>query len=150
MITGDLKNIDFYAGLFPKAKQGFEFLKKATAETENKRYEIEDGIFALVSDCIPKPIGERKLETHEEFIDIQFVAEGEDVIGFKPADECPEVLIPYNKEKDVAFFKGIADYGLPLKAGQFVMIFPDEAHAPASGDKKSKKVVVKVRLDLLK
>ncbi|MDR3049911.1 MAG: YhcH/YjgK/YiaL family protein [Elusimicrobiota bacterium] len=148
MITGNLSNIDFYSNLFPKAKKGFDFLKTASISTENKTHEISDGLRVMVFESAPKETP--KLETHDKYIDIQFVIEGEDAIGFKPAADCKEIDIPYNAEKDITFFKGVSDYIIPVRKGEFIAIFPDEAHAPAAGGSKNKKAVVKVRLDLLK
>ncbi|MDR1952309.1 MAG: YhcH/YjgK/YiaL family protein [Elusimicrobiota bacterium] len=151
MITGSLKNVDFYSGLFPKAKKGFDFLKEVSASTDNKVYELTDGIKAQVFTFKANPPSQRNLETHDEYIDIQFIVNGYDIIGMKPADECNEVLTPYNKERDITFFKGAPNYSIKVREGEFAIIFPDEAHAPASGDsdRESKKVVVKVRKDLM-
>ncbi|MDR2772610.1 MAG: YhcH/YjgK/YiaL family protein [Elusimicrobiota bacterium] len=151
MIIGNMKNIDFYSALFPKAKKGFDFLKGVSESTENKVYELADGIKAQVFMFKPAAPADRKLETHNEYIDIQFIVSGSDIIGIKPARECNEAIFPYNKERDITFFKGIPNYSIQIKTGDFAIIFPDEAHAPSSGegDRESKKVVVKVRKDLL-
>jgi YhcH/YjgK/YiaL family protein len=152
MIKGNLETMDFYAGLFPKCKAAFDFIRKARADMENKRYEIADGIYALSFNSVPKAPQDRKPETHDKYIDIQYVADDSyDIIGFKNKSECGEIDTPYNAEKDITFYKTQeVDSCVKIKKGEFVMIFPDEAHAPESGDRECKKFVVKVRLDLLK
>jgi YhcH/YjgK/YiaL family protein len=149
MIIGDLEHLDFYASLFPKCKKGFDFLKTLSASMEDKKYELEDGIWGTLYTTAPKAPQDRKLETHNDYIDIQFVIEGYEVIGMK-TDDFGKVIKEYDKEKDITFFDGKPDYSIKLNKGEFVLIFPNEAHAPASGEDIVKKAVVKVRLDLLK
>jgi YhcH/YjgK/YiaL family protein len=151
MIKGNLKTLDFYKKLFPKCDKAFDFLKTVSVSMENKKYEIADGIHAMIFDSIPKLPKDRKFEIHEKYIDVQYIIDGYDIIGFKPVDECGEIEIPYNEERDITFY-GVQepDYQVRIKNGDFVMIFPEEAHSPESGDRVSKKVVVKVRIDLLK
>lgn len=153
MIIGNLKNIDFYAGLFPKCKKGFDFIKEANPSLENKKYELSDGLYVQVFNQIPKKPNEMLLETHNEYVDIQYAFADHDIIGIKPAVECLNIHTPYNKERDITFFSdplGVLDYKITLKAGDFAMLFPDEAHLPGCGNVEIKKIVVKVRLDLLK
>ena len=153
MIIGSLKNIDFYSALFPKCKKGFDFIKEAKPSIENGKYDLSDGLYAQVFNQIPKKSTEMFLETHNEYIDIQFAFADYDMIGIKPAAECQNIHTPYNKERDITFFSdplGELDYKVTLKAGDFAMLFPDEAHLPGCGQAEIKKIVVKVRKDLLK
>jgi YhcH/YjgK/YiaL family protein len=153
MIIGNLKNIDFYSDLFLKCKKGFDFVKEANLSTENKRYDLADGLYVTVFNQIPKKSSEYFFETHNEYVDIQCPLEGYDFIALKPASECKKIQIPYNKEKDITFFSDPIeklDLNLTLKAGDFVVLFPDEAHLPGIGDIEIKKILVKIRRDLIK
>lgn len=74
------------------------------------RYEIDaDNLFALVQkyDSIPKEQG--KWECHRKYIDIQFIAEGTEQIGFRNIDKM-KIITEYNPEKDVSFLSGEGDY----------------------------------------
>lgn len=113
---------------------------------EPGRYQIDgDEIYALVQQYETKPLVEGKWEAHRKYIDIQYVADGEERIGFsninqmKPSEE-------YNPEKDIQFFYGEGHFK-SVKKGQFMVLFPEDVHMPGiTADVKSKvkKVVVKV------
>jgi biofilm protein TabA len=89
-----------------------------------------------------------RFEYHRKYIDIQFIASGEEVVGWAPAERMT-ITEPYNDEKDVCF--GTVRRGemtqVYLKAGQIAVFFPEDGHAPglaAVRPSKVMKVVVKV------
>jgi YhcH/YjgK/YiaL family protein len=115
---------------------------------QNARYEISAGIYAQVFMSQIRQEKDRHLETHHDFVDIQFVIDGYDIIGIKDAKSCNEIFINYDPSKDIAFFNEKPDYEIKLLSNHFIVIFPDEAHCPESADIIAKKVVVKVKKEL--
>jgi YhcH/YjgK/YiaL family protein len=94
-----------------------------------------------------KPLAEGKWESHRKYIDVQYVEEGVERIGWTPVAGLT-VTEPYDEAKDIAFYQGDGDF-VTVPAGSFVILFPDDAHMPGIAvDKPSpvKKVVVKVRV----
>ena len=87
------------------------------------------------------------LEGHLEYIDIQYIVKGSEIIGWAKKDGQKE-SIPYSNERDIAFYEG--DYEpIKLDAGQFVIFYPEDLHLPCLKNGKPsvvKKVVVKVRI----
>jgi YhcH/YjgK/YiaL family protein len=150
MIISGLKDVKFYADLFPKCKKGFDFLTTLSDQTPEQKYEIQDGIWASVFTAAAKDIKNCKLEKHNEYIDIQFVIKGIEVIGMKTDGQFGNAIADYDKSKDIIFFDAQPDYSVKLKEGDFAVIFTDEAHAPESSGSPVKKVVVKIRKDLLR
>ena len=57
----------------------------------------------------------------------------------------PEPSVPYNAQKDVAFYPGLCDTYLNVRRGMFVVFFPGEGHAPAITESGIVKIVVKIR-----
>lgn len=88
-----------------------------------------------------------KYETHENYIDVQYVISGEEIITVTTRDSLSE-RAPYNAEKDVTFYcddKRGTD--ILLKAGDFVVVFPDDVHKPKVMNGKPcsvKKAVAKI------
>ena len=92
----------------------------------------------------PKTKEEAKLETHNQFIDIQIPLSGVEVMGYTPRTDLPEE--EYNAEKDITFYKGLAKDYLTITPGMFAIFFPQDGHAPGVTSDGVKKVIVKVRV----
>ena len=148
MIKDTFTNHAKYHSLHPLFAKAFEYLQSADlADYDEGKYPIDgNDIYASVSEYVTKSEGQR--EGHVEFIDIQYIIKGSEIIGFAPKNEQKE-SIPYSNERDIAFYEG--DYEpVKLSAGEFAIFFPDDLHLPCLKDGKPsvvKKVVVKVRLN---
>lgn len=53
---------------------------------------------------------------------------------------------PYEKENDCVLFSDIPEVFFTLKPGQFAVVFPEDAHAPAIGEGIIKKAIVKIKV----
>ena len=144
MIKDNLKYCALYKGVNPGFPAAFAFLKEAmTTPKEVGRYELGDGVFALVQSYDGKPADQCKIEAHKKYIDIQCVLKGKELFGV--ADLSTQTLYEDKfAEKDVAFYHGEVDL-LTLTDGDFVIVFPEDAHRPQQGDGSHiSKVVIKV------
>lgn len=91
-----------------------------------------------------KPADEARVETHRRYIDIQYVVDGKDRIGWMSVSDCRKPM-GYNGEKDVEFYADRPDLWFDLSAGQFAIFFPHDAHAPMANEGRPiVKIVVKV------
>ena len=150
MIIDKLTNSHLYSGLGNRINKAFDYLNNTDfSKTELGKYEIdEDNIFALVNEYNTKDEIEGKLEAHKKYIDVQFVAEGEELMGYTPLGE-QEILEPYKEENDIVFFRGDKLF-IKVAKGMFAIFFPEDVHMPGiqSGGKSFvKKLVIKVRVD---
>ena len=144
MIKDNLKYAALYKSVNPGFPAAFAFLKEAmTAPKEVGRYELGGGVFALVQSYDSKPADACKIEAHKKYIDIQCVLKGKELFGV--ADLSTQTLYEDKfAEKDVAFYHGEVDL-LTLTDGDFIVVFPEDAHRPQQGDgSRVEKVVVKV------
>lgn len=132
--------------------KAFEFLKNNDLSTlEIKRYDTDDGsLYATVSEYTTKNEEDARYEAHRKYIDIQYVINGQELIGLAPLANRLETLETYDPERDIEFLtvKG----GVKLKAhpGRFFIFFPEDAHCPGMKDGENstvRKVVVKVKTD---
>ncbi len=143
MILDNVKNVTSYN--FPKEmNEVFDFLKKAVTMAEGK-YELSNGIYAMVQEYTTICASEGRLENHKKYVDLQYIVEGVEQIGIAFEGEITE---SYNEENDIAFFKG-DNFLTTLREGDFTMLFPQDLHMPKIGNGGFvKKVVAKIPVEL--
>lgn len=130
-------------------KKAFEFLRRpGLAALPDGRYEIDgDRVYALVQRYSTQEAAEPRFEAHRKFIDVQYLAEGAEVIGWAPL-EAVAVGEPYDELSDVLFGRARGGWTpVRLEAGMLAVLWPADAHAPrlaAGAPGPVAKVVVKV------
>lgn len=148
MIIGNLKNTEQYENLHPLFKQAFDYIKSidfSKAETGKTELQNKD-LFVMVSDSTLKNAEDAKLEIHDKYIDIQVPVTIPETYGWLDRSELKSEKAPMDKEKDIQFFSDKpASYTL-VTPGNFVIFYPEDAHAPCVGEGVVRKVVVKVKL----
>jgi len=149
MILDTLAQGNAYLPLNPRFKRAFEFLRHVTPATPVGRHEIDgEEIYAFVQQHLTKPVSEKKLEVHRRYIDIQFMLRGREIIAWAPLAGLGTPVMAFDTTVDAALYAYPVD-AVPVNvvAGQFMILFPEDAHAPsvAWGDPAEVlKVVVKV------
>jgi YhcH/YjgK/YiaL family protein len=146
VIIDTLSNVDKYFSLNPRFAAAFSYLgKPLVRRMDSVREELDgDRLIALVSRKIGKQQNEAKLEVHRKYIDIQFVLQGIDTMGWKPASDCSEVLAPYDEEKDIGFFADEPSMWCTVHAGSYAIFFPEDAHAPMVSNNEIYKIILKI------
>ena len=86
------------------------------------------------------------LEAHKLYIDIQMPLSTTEFIGFKPVSRCEAVSEVYDNDRDIVFYADDFDTILSVSPGQFVIFYPQDAHAPAMASGYLRKLVVKIKL----
>ena len=143
----DLAN---YAKLNPYFAQAFEEIKKMLENgIEKGRTEfVGDKLYANVSEYDTKLLEKALYEAHKDYIDIQVILEGEEIIGYDTEDKLTATT-EYVPGDDYILYALNDEYAsVRIGKGEMAIIFPDEPHAPGmSIDNKPahvKKAVVKV------
>lgn len=146
MVVDKLENLEKYVSLNPLFAQAVKFLKSTDLDAhEIGKITLKEGeLMVNFSQTRPKTKEEAKLETHNQFIDIQIPLSGVEVMGYTPRTDLPEE--EYNAEKDITFYKGLAKDYLTITPGMFAIFFPQDGHAPGVTSDGVKKVIVKVRV----
>ena len=153
MIYDKIKHFDKY----PYGRvweEAFEFLSSLNKDSEERRYELSQGMFGIVMSYPTKIHADAVLESHEKYIDIQMTIEGAEGIEWFYTSDL-EVKDHYDENRDVAF------YHYPSRppavttnyAGFFTALWPSDAHMPQliiNDIKNVKKAVVKIPIELLK
>jgi len=156
MIFGHIHNFEQDKGaLSPVLQAGLLYLKNTDlSKLPLGRHDIDgDNMFVSVAEYEVEPKENRRPEAHQKYIDIQYLAWGEEIIGCCLLSSQYEVTQDELAEKDVIFYKGVEhEVELVLKSGVYAIFFPSDVHRPGcfSGDKTLvKKIVVKIALSLL-
>ncbi len=147
MIIDNIKNAEQYYSYGERFQKALEYLQVTDfGLTENGIHELDGkNIFAIVTEYDTKPITEGKWESHLKYYDVQFIASGEEKIGYVFKDKV-KLLQEYNSDNDFMLWEGDGDF-ITAKAGDFLILGPDDVHMPSiqvNGPSKVKKVVVKV------
>ena len=146
MILDRIEQADFYASLNPHFAKAFAFLRqKGLNKLSDGRHDIDgDDVYAIVIRGTCKPRSEAKLEIHRKYIDIQYVVSGCEDMGWKNHKLCKNSEGAYDSKKDAELFNDDSSAWITVCPGDFVIFFPEDAHAPGVGEGEFHKVVVKV------
>lgn len=148
MIFDTLTNVDNYKGL-GRVYTALKFLSETDfSKTELGKYELDgDNIFYMVQSYDTDPT-KTVSEAHKKYIDIQFMVEGEEIIGV--ADISSEKELTEAKEENDVWFYNCKTEPLTLSAGKYMVLYPNDLHCPgvATNGKAltCRKVVVKVKV----
>ncbi len=145
MILDSLANAHLYYGCHPLFEEAFNYLRAAAAfeGTCGKTSIGSSGSFVFK---ISKPGQEKDatpVESHRQYIDIQYTAEGVDVIGWLPLDPAQSGL-GYDAEKDIEFYDQRPQSWFDVPQGCFAVFFPADGHAPMATTSHIGKLVVKI------
>ena len=152
MIFDSMSNASQYKGL----NEGIDriFAEAATVSAENfpKERRVLDGecLFMNFAAYETHAADTAFFEAHRRYADVMVMIEGEETIYVKNTAALSNVTKEYDAAKDCLFADLDADATpVRLTAGSFVVLFPQDAHAPgcdADGKASVKKIVGKVLL----
>ena len=149
MIIDRLKNAALYSA-DARLARAFEYLAaKDFSQMEPGRYEIDGAkLFALVQWNETKPAETAKFEVHRKYIDVQYVVQGVERMGYAHVESLRPAT-PFDAEKDFMLLEGKGDF-VTVPAETMVVFFPEDAHMPGimTGPRPEsvRKVVVKVAM----
>jgi biofilm protein TabA len=152
MIIDSLDNAPNYFSVHPLFKKAFAYISSVDlASVAPGTYKVDgDNIRAIFSGKKGVTVAESvaKFECHNQHIDIQLCIKGKEQFGWKPRTSCLTPNGEYNFEKDVLLYSDKPDTYFELTDGQFVILFPEDVHAPmiAADEHIIQKVVIKVKI----
>lgn len=148
MIISNLQNSQRIETLHPLFKTLFDYVKSHDLlHTETGRIEIcGDNLFInnVNLDAVVKD--KQVLELHRDYIDVHILLEGKETIGWKAIEDLTTETKPYEKEGDCALYADEPTVYADILPGQFVIVYPEDPHAPAIGTGKIRKLIAKVKL----
>lgn len=152
MIYGTISHAKRYQGLHPGIDRVLEEVTAYAADNYPGGRIILDGdkVFLNLSEYDTHSFTEGMMEAHREYIDVMYMVEGTETIYVKPVDRLRNVT----KEYDSAIDAMLADIDgetceIRLAKGDFIILFPEDAHAPACHAEQPthvKKIIGKVKI----
>ncbi len=149
MIITNANDIWRYKGISEAMKKAIEYIEsgeyKNIPQDKTRRPVVEGEVEVIRMGYEPKT--EPGWEAHENWIDIQIMLEGEEKMLYAPLAKMTKEG-DYDAKKDFQKLSGEPTVELSAKAGDFIIFFPEDGHAPNVANKNSTtvdKVVVKVR-----
>lgn len=147
MILDNLTAAKSYQTMHPLFPAAFAYLRDLASKSDLPAGRLEldgDQIYAMIINGTGKPRNDARTETHRRYIDIQYTVSGTDIIGWMPISEC-HPSSGYNDVKDAELFDDRPNVWFEVKAGQFAIFLPQDAHAPMANEGQPvSKIVIKV------
>ncbi|MDD2716389.1 MAG: YhcH/YjgK/YiaL family protein [Candidatus Wallbacteria bacterium] len=148
MIWDLWKNHRLYLPGIPAIAQIGEFLRKTDLEKYAKKETELDNrdLFVLLNDYRTQVNPEVSLEAHRNYLDLQLMISGEEIIRISHLERCMPIQ-EYTPEKDAAYYASKNCTELILRTGEFAVFYPWDAHQPClavSEPLQVKKLVFKI------
>ena len=137
-----------YRGIHPNLDLALEHITpEFLASVGSERVELKGGVYATRFTYETVPAEESFFEAHKKYLDIHIMAEGSEKVEIAP----PEALAEFDRVEanDFYAYRGEGDYKLILSPGDFLVVFPGDAHRikmQVDGPKTVSKVVFKVKI----
>lgn len=151
MLVASLSFTDRNDYLSARMLKAYAFLREADLTTlPLGRFDIDgEDVFANVQEYDTVPASKKNMEVHRRYYDVQFVVEGVEILQYAPLHGLTSVET-FDDVSDCGFYETPPMCSnIILRAGDLVVLAPEDAHKPgcAPGEESSlvRKVVVKVR-----
>ena len=148
MIYAKHKDASAYRGIHPNLDLALEHITpEFLVSVGPERVELKGGVYATRFTYETVPAEESFFEAHKKYLDIHIMAEGSEKVEIAP----PETLAEFDRVEanDFYAYRGEGDYKLILSPGDFLVVFPGDAHRikmQVDGPKTVSKVVFKVKI----
>ncbi len=152
MIFDKIENAAAYAGINPGIDRVLSEAQKISADNYVTGRVVLDGDNLFMNVCAydTHDTDGAVMEAHKQYIDVMYMVEGEETIYVKSTSELKNITKPYDTSIEALLASFEADATpIHLTAGHFVVLFPQDAHAPScntDGVQSVKKIVGKVRI----
>ena len=147
MVINIIGNSERIESLNPYFKAVFDYIKTHDlAGMPVGRVDIDgEDAFIKIEDARGRSVEEAVYERHDKYIDIQMPLLVSESYGWKAKSRLGEASASYNEEGDYTFYKDKVEGVFTLSPGEFVIFFPEDAHAPCIGEGVIRKMVAKVK-----
>jgi YhcH/YjgK/YiaL family protein len=149
MVFDSISGAHRYSSLHPRIADALDFLFRFEIKTfVAGRTNIKgDSLFALLQEYNSKVRADGLWESHRRYADIQFIYEGEELLGCAPLASM-RTTQEYVADEDYALYEGEGQF-FRLRAKEFAIFFPEDVHMPGlavTQPARVRKIVVKVEL----
>lgn len=147
MIIDSLSNLKDYISLNPLFQDVVDYINSIDLKKQEQGIvKIKgDDLYANFTIAKGKTKEQAKLETHDKMIDIQIPIGTTETMGYISRVILPESV--YDPINDITFYNEKPENFFNVNVGEFVIFFPQDAHAPCiSHEEQIQKVIFKVKV----
>lgn len=128
MIVCPFKDLKRYASVIPGLEEAIAAVEKLE-NFEPATIPLSGSNKILVQKVTTKDAETSQLEAHREFLDIQYILKGKEMVGWAPVDTLTPVG-EFNPAKDKGMYEG-KNYPMEIAEGYCYVVYPEDAHAPS-------------------
>lgn len=148
MIFDTTPHIEQYKNVHQRVYKALTVLRNTDfSALEDGRHEVDGDDIYFMLQSYDTRTESKVAEAHKNYIDIQMILDGREKMGIAPL-ESMEREVEANPDSDFWLYEGDMQY-IKLTPSAFVVLFPEDAHAPGLAVDESehvRKCVFKVRL----
>lgn len=148
MILAHIQDSARYESLHPLFQKAFDYIKANDLSTVPAGRIVLDGdnLFINVVDAEMVSADVQKLEAHRQYIDIHVPLLQTELIGYKHLSFLGDSDAPFDEAGDCALYTDSQVCWQQVRVGEFLLVYPEDAHAPLVGQGKQRKLIIKVRI----
>ena len=146
MIVCPWKDLHRYADLLPGWEEAVKLIE-SLEDLSPATYPLSDSNKVLIQQGTTKSAQGALAEAHREFLDIQYILEGQETVGWAPL-ETLTLEGEFDTAKDKGKYSGEFDF-MTIRAGYCYVVFPEDGHMPGvhlDTPADFKKAVVKLKV----
>ena len=148
MIFGNIQNLKEYAFLEDAVKECFDYAGSHDLKAYEKGSHEIDGkrLFVNIVEYQTVEAEKRFWEAHREYLDIHLMLSGSERVEIA----SPAALEQFDCQGDFYAYRGEGRHSLVLSPGDFLVVFPDDAHKikmRVDGPETVTKAVFKVKIN---
>jgi biofilm protein TabA len=148
MIADQIRNYELYKIMNERVDRAVEYIQTHTfAGLHTGMHEVEgQEIYFNLIEYETKEVEERFWESHKKYLDLHYILEGKEFIGHEQFDRMT-IKQEYEEKDDFYLLNGKVQSKVKLEQGDFMLLFPNDAHMTAikvDGPEKVRKVVFKI------
>ena len=157
MIFGHIAAKETEAAYAPIIRRAVRYCRETdVSQMGESRFELDgEDFIALICDRVTEAKEKKLPEVHRRYAELQYMAEGSELMGFYPDCGDNEILEDLLEEKDTIYYKENPAAGekmLLMTPGTYAVFFPEDVHRPfcqVEKPERVKKIVVKIALKCL-
>ena len=148
MIISKLENSSRIEPLHPLFKRLFDYVKQHDLLSQVPQKIILKGDELFINHVLleGKKKSEQPLEIHQDYIDVHILLSGKETIGWKAREDLTQETQAYDKAADCALYGDTPTTYTDILPGEFVIVYPEDPHAPAIGEGLNRKLQAKDRV----
>src|SRR5687767_10130221 len=124
MVFDHIANARLYSNLGPRIRMALDALAAGEIRTKPVgRYDLDgDNVYAMVQEYTTRTRAEGKWEAHGKYIDVQFCAQGVELMGYANLNDLA-ITETYNEKDDYLLAAGEGSF-ITLHEGMFTILYP--------------------------